>query len=224
MSAGEPPRGEVPPQGDRPLRGDLSPALDVAPGEIVAVVGAPGAGKTALLERIAAATPGTAFVPAGRRVFGSLTVAENLAVGAYRDRRDRALVARRRERVHALFPRLAERAAQGAGTLSGGEQQLLVIARALMSEPALLVLDEPAAGLGPPAVAAVAEALAGVRGAPDATSRDTGGAVVFAEAALGLARRIADRVVLLEAGAVALDAPRARAFADERLGEAYLVR
>ncbi len=188
------------------------PALDVAPGEIVAVVGPPGAGKTALLERIAAATPGAALVPAGRRVFPSLTVAENLAVGAYRDRRDRALVARRVDRVHALFPRLAERAAQRAGTLSGGEQQLLVIARALMSGPALLVLDEPAAGLGPPAVAAVAEALAGA------------GAVVFAESALGLARRIADRVVLLDGGAVVLDAPCATAFADERLGEAYLVR
>jgi len=186
------------------------PAITVAPGEVVAIVGPPGSGKTALLERVVAQTPGAAFVPAGRRIFPSLTVAENLAVGAYRDRGDRALVARRRARVHELFPRLAERGAQRAGTLSGGEQQLLVIARALMSGPSLLVLDEPTAGLGPPAVEAVAQAL----------ERD----VVFAETALRLARRRADRVVLLDAGAVVLDAPRTAALADERLGEAYLVR
>jgi branched-chain amino acid transport system ATP-binding protein len=191
---------------------DAAP-LTIAPGEIVAVVGPPGAGKTALLERIAAATPGAAFVPAGRRIFGSLTVAENLAVGAYRDRRDRALVAQRRERVHALFPRLAERGHQRAGTLSGGEQQLLAIARALMSEPALLVLDEPAAGLGPPAVTAVAEALTG--------------SVVFAEAGLRLARRAADRVVALDNHAVVLDAPATTALANPRLEElmfSHLVR
>jgi branched-chain amino acid transport system ATP-binding protein len=184
--------------------------IAVAPGEIVAVVGPPGAGKTALLERVVAATPGAAFVPAGRRVFASLTVAENLAVGAYRDRRDRALVAQRRERVHALFPRLAERGHQRAGALSGGEQQLLAIARALMSGPSLLVLDDPTAGLGPPAVAAVADALEGD--------------VVFAESALRLSRRRADRVLLLEAGEVVLDAARDVAFADPRLGDAYLVR
>ena len=177
--------------------------IAVAPGEVVAVVGPPGAGKTALLERVVAATAGAAFVPAGRRVFASLTVAENLTVGAYRDRSDRALVAQRRERVQALFPRLAERGEQRAGTLSGGEQQLLVIARALMAEPALLVLDEPTAGLGPPAVAAVADALTG--------------AVVFAEAGLRLARRAADRIVALDRGGVVLDAPRDRALADPRL-------
>jgi len=184
--------------------------IAVGPGEVVAVVGPPGAGKTALLERVVAATPGAAFVPAGRRIFPSLTVAENLAVGAYRVRRDRALVARRRDRVHDLFPRLAERGSQRAGTLSGGEQQLLAIARALMADPELLVLDEPTAGLGPPAVAAVADALVG--------------SVLFAEAALRLARRRADRVVLLEDGVVVLDAARDVAFADPRLGEAYLVR
>jgi branched-chain amino acid transport system ATP-binding protein len=177
--------------------------IEVAAGEVVAVVGPPGAGKTALLERVVAETPGAAFVPAGRRIFGSLTVAENLAVGAYRDRRDRALVAQRRERVHMLFPRLAERGDQRAGTLSGGEQQLLAIARALMSEPALLVLDEPTAGLGPPAVAAVADALTG--------------AVVFAEAGLRLARRVADRIVALDGGEIVFDAPAKSALQDPRL-------
>jgi branched-chain amino acid transport system ATP-binding protein len=185
--------------------------IAVGDGEVVAVVGAAGAGKTRLLEQ-AASAPGAAYVPAGRHVFGSLSVAENLTLGAYRDRRDRALVAERRARVHVLFPRLAERRAQAAGTLSGGEQQLLVVARALMSAPRLLVLDEPSAGLGPPAVAALADAVA-----------HSGGAVLLAEQGLALARRLADRIVLLEDGAVVLDAPRAAALADARLGEAYLL-
>ena len=98
-------------------------------------------------------------------MFGSLTVAENLAVGAYRDRRDKRAVAERLERIHARFPRLAERAGSAPGTLSGGEQQLLVIARALMGAPELLILEDPSAGLGPPAVAAVADALARADGA-----------------------------------------------------------
>jgi branched-chain amino acid transport system ATP-binding protein len=183
--------------------------IAVAPGEIVALVGPAGAGKTALLERVVAASERCAYVPAGRHVFGSLTVAENLTLGAYRDRRDRALVAERRARVHALFPRLAERGAQRAGTLSGGEQQLLVIARAAMSAPGLLVLDEPSAGLGPPALAAVAVAL-----------RSLCAAVLLAERGLALARRCADRVVLVEDGAVVLEAPRD----DPRLAQALVVR
>ena len=187
--------------------------LIVAPGEIVAVAGPPGAGKTALLERVVAATPAAAFVPAGRHVFGSLTVAENLVLGAYRDRRDRSAIANRRAAVEARFPRLAERSGQRAGTLSGGERQLLVIARALMSDPALLVLDEPASGLAPPAIEAVASALA-----------EMSAAVLFAEPGLALARRLADRVVVLDGGAVVLDAPKDAALADPRLGERYLVR
>ena len=96
-------------------------------------------------------------------MFGSLDVAENLAVGAYPHRRDKAAVAARLAQVHARFPRLAERADQTAESLSGGEQQLLVIARALMGAPDLLVLEDPSAGLGPPAIAALVERCAGSR-------------------------------------------------------------
>jgi branched-chain amino acid transport system ATP-binding protein len=180
-------------------------ALDVADGEVVAVVG-----ERVVLADLVPAAPEIAVVPEGRHVFGELTVAENLTLGAYRDRRDRAEVARRRERVHALFPRLAARPGQLARTLSGGEQQLLVIARALMAAPRALVLDEPSAGLGPLAVAAVADALSAA-----------GAAVVFAEQGLALARRAADRVVLVADGAVALDAPRDAALEDPRLNAAF---
>jgi branched-chain amino acid transport system ATP-binding protein len=181
-----------------------------AHGEIVAIVGPPGAGKTAALLAAVAATPGAALVPAGRHVFGSLTVGENLVLGAYRERRDKALVAERLAAVHERFPRLAERTGQRAGTLSGGEQQQLVIARALMSDPPLLALDEPTAGLGPPAVRAVAQALAHA------------GAVIFAEPSLALARTLAHRIVLLDHGTVALDAPRAQALSDPRLADAFM--
>jgi len=207
--------------------------LAVAAGEVVAVVGPTGSGKTALVHAIAGLRPGAeltlagaplaaptpervaragvAFVPEGRRVFPSLSVDENITLGAYRVRRDRALVERRRAEVYARFPRLDERRAQRAGTLSGGEQQMLVIARGLMSGPRLLVLDEPSSGLGPPAVAALAEAVARI----DA-------AVLLADLGLALARRLADRIVLLDEGAVVLDAPREPALADPRLGEQYL--
>jgi branched-chain amino acid transport system ATP-binding protein len=175
--------------------------LDVADGEVVALVG----DRIVLADRVGASAE-VAVVPEGRHVFGELTVAENLALGAYRDRRDRAEVARRRERVHAQFPLLASRPDQLARTLSGGEQQLLVIARALMSAPRVLVLDEPSAGLGPPAVAAVGQALAA-----------SGAAVVLAEQGLALARSAADRIVLVQDGAVVLDAPPSVVFQDHRL-------
>ncbi|HEY6890886.1 MAG TPA: ATP-binding cassette domain-containing protein, partial [Solirubrobacter sp.] len=160
-------------------------------------------------ERVGADFPGRlGLVPEGRPVFGSLTVGENLAVGAYRDRRDKRIVAERLATVHGRFPHLAERAHQLAGTLSGGEQQLLVIARALMGAPELLILVEPSAGLAPPAVNAVAEALEGLT-------------VLIADEQLALARR-ADRIVLVEDDAIVLDQPRAQALADERLGVGYI--
>jgi len=218
-----------------PLRG-LS--LTVAAGEVVALVGHEGAGKPAAAEVVAGvrrselgalrlagadvtgadagrmARLGVGFVPEGRRVFPGLTVAENLTLGAYRDRRDRALVDDRRAAVLARFPLLAERRAQSAATLSGGERQLLVIARALMGGPRLLVLDEPSAGLSPRAVELVAVALEEVRAG--------GTAVLLCERGLVLPRRLADRVLLLEDGRVVLAAPRVLALADPRLGAGYL--
>lgn len=146
---------------------------------------------------------GVSYVPAGRRVFAGLTVDENLALGAYRVRRDPAAVAAGRRRAYALFPRLADRPAQRAGTLSGGEQQMLVIARGLMTDPRVLVLDEPSAGLGPMVIDALAEALAAVR--------DAGTAILFADEGLALTRRLADRILLFEDGRVdrvAADDPR----------------
>jgi branched-chain amino acid transport system ATP-binding protein len=147
------------------------------------------------------------FVPSGGRVFGSLTVAENLAVGAYPHRRDKAVVAERLAQVHERFPPL--RPDQIAASLSGGEKQLLVIARALMGAPERLVLEDPTAGLGPPAIATLAEALRGLE-------------AVIAEESLALARLVADRIVLVDAGREVLDAPREEALEDPRLGVGYI--
>jgi branched-chain amino acid transport system ATP-binding protein len=182
--------------------------IAVARGEILAVVGHDGAPIRAAAAVASAYGGRLGHVPAGRPVFGSLTVAENLAVGAYRDRRDKAAVRERLARVRERFPRLAQRHDQHAGTLSGGEQQLLVIARALMGAPDLLILEEPSAGLAPPAIQAVADALEGLT-------------VLIADEQLALARH-ADRIVLLSDDAVVLDAPRAQALADERLGVGYI--
>jgi branched-chain amino acid transport system ATP-binding protein len=204
----------------------------VAAGEAVALVGHEGAGKTAAAEAVAGvrrptggtvalggedvtAAPagrraGLAYVPEGRRVFPGLSVEENLTLGAYRDRRRRDVVAQRRDAVLAAFPALAGRRGQSAATLSGGERQLLVIARALMGGPRVLVLDEPSSGLGPRAVELVAGALESVRA--------QGTAILLAERGLVLPRRLADRILLLEDGRVVLDAERDAALADPRLG------
>jgi branched-chain amino acid transport system ATP-binding protein len=183
--------------------------IEIGSGEVVAVVGHDGGPARAARAVAQRHTGRLGSVPAGRHVFGSLTVAENLAVGAYRDRRDKPGVAERLARVHARFPRLAERSQQPAATLSGGEQQLLVIARALMGAPDLLVLEDPSAGLGPPAIAAVAQALRGLT-------------VLIADEQLALAREVADRIVLVRDDRVVLDAPRTQALADPRLGLAYI--
>ena len=180
--------------------------IDLARGEIVAAVGHDGA-PARLAQAIARGFDGRlGHVPAGRRVFGSLTVAENLAVGAYGERR---ALRERRNALYERFPRLAERQRQTAGTLSGGEQQLLVIARALMGAPELLILEDPSAGLGPPAIAAVADAIRGLT-------------VLIADEGLSLARAVANRVVLLEDDRIVLDLPTAQALEDERRGLGYI--
>jgi branched-chain amino acid transport system ATP-binding protein len=182
--------------------------LSVGKGELVAVLGANGAGKSTLLRSImglvsisgtirfhgqalprrhtvAAARRGIVLVPEGRGIFGPMSVAENLQLGAYTIGGRGAEFRRRRERVLSLFPRLAERLAQAAGSMSGGEQQMLAIGRALMAAPQLLLLDEPSLGLAPKIAADILETLGRL-------NRD-GLSVVLVEQkaplALGLARR-----------------------------------
>lgn len=188
-------------------------SFDVATGECVAVVGANGAGKSTLGKAIARLVPatgevryggrelprdavraGVVYVPEGRMVFPQMTVEDNLRVGAFAVRR--AFDWReRRDVVFERMPRLAERARVRAGLLSGGEQQLLAIARALMARPSLLVLDEPSLGLSPAAVRAVSEFLADL-------GREFSVSTVVLEQNTAFAARIADRGVLLRLGEV----------------------
>jgi branched-chain amino acid transport system ATP-binding protein len=209
--------------------------LQVAEGEIVTLLGANGAGKTTTLRTISrllrprageirldgrplASIPahalvrhGVSHVPEGRRVFPGMTVRENLLMGAYHDRRHARADT---ERVFALFPRLAERAAQTGGTLSGGEQQMLAIGRALMSRPRLMLLDEPSMGLAPMVVATIFEVIAEINRA--------GVSVLLVEQNAAQALRIADRGYVLETGEVVLDGAASSLLADDRVRRAYL--
>jgi len=221
--------------GDMPVLWDVS--LAVHPGELVAVIGSNGAGKTTLLHTVAGllwptrgtirldgveiqALPahvrpdrGLALVPEGGQPFPLLTVRENLEVGAYRARA-RARVAANLERAWALFPRLREREHQLAGTLSGGERQMLAIARALMSEPRLLLLDEPSLGLAPLVVEQVFVVL-------DALRRD-GLTILLVEQNVQQALELADRAYVLESGRV-VRAGEARALlADPAVAQHFL--
>ena len=193
--------------------------LEVSEGEIVALLGANGAGKTTTLRsisntvrksgdvvfagrRITRRAPetiarlGIAHVPEGRGVFGELTVRENLKVGAY-TRRDRAGVKRDVEGMLDRFVRLREREQQPAGTLSGGEQQMLVLGRALMARPRLLMLDEPSLGLAPLIVRDIFDILATL-------NREQGVTVLVVEQNASLALRTSDRAAVLEVGRVVL--------------------
>jgi len=210
--------------------------LHVDKGELVCLIGANGAGKTTTLKAIAGAlapaggsvrlegreiggTPahelvrrGLALVPEGRGVFARLTVGENLRMGAYC--RDDAGIEPDLERVYALFPRLRERRRQVAGTLSGGEQQMLAIGRALMSRPRLLLCDEPSLGLAPLVVQEIMRLLARLR--------EGGTTVLLVEQNARLALRFADRAYVLEVGRVALSGASADLLADDQLKAAYL--
>ncbi|ODU08643.1 MAG: ABC transporter ATP-binding protein [Rubrivivax sp. SCN 71-131] len=212
--------------------------LRVGEHEVVVMLGANGAGKTTLLKAIAglvASAPATrielagqplqalparlrveagiALVPEGRGIFGELTVRENLALGAY-PRRARAAEAHNLERVLALFPRLAERLSQTARTMSGGEQQMVAIGRALMSAPRLLLLDEPSLGLAPLMCLELFRALKQVRA--------TGVSILLVEQNAKRSLAIADRGYLLENGRIAGEGSAAQLLADPAVQAAYL--
>jgi branched-chain amino acid transport system ATP-binding protein len=209
--------------------------LEVAPGEIVGLLGANGSGKTTTLRamsgllrpsagevrlgdrRLDGLAPhevvaaGVTHVPEGRRVFGRMSVQDNLEMGAYTDPRAARTAL---SRVLALLPVLAERRGQQAGTLSGGEQQLLALGRALMSSPRVLLLDEPSTGLAPQAVQAVLEVLAGL--AADGT------AVLLVEQDAEVALSLVSRAYVLETGRVVAAGPAAQLRGDPLVRAAYL--
>ena len=210
--------------------------LAVAEGELVALVGANGAGKTTLLRCLSGVQPltggtirfdgsditrlsaqrrvatGIAQVPEGRQVFGPLSVEDNLLLGGYRRRGGD--VAADLDRMYALFPILRDKRGQAAGTLSGGQQQMLAIARALMSHPRLLLLDEPSMGLAPLLVAEIFQAVQDLKA--------QGTTIFLVEQNATAALAIADRGYVLETGAVVMHGTGAELLADDRVKAAYL--
>ncbi|HET7343422.1 MAG TPA: ABC transporter ATP-binding protein [Methylomirabilota bacterium] len=214
-------------------------SLEVRAGEIVALIGSNGAGKTTTLRAIAGLLPlragtvelegrrlsglgsaaivaaGIAHVPEGRQLFPTMTVWENLELGA-RSAEGHARRAETLARVFALFPRLAERRSQVAGTLSGGEQQMVAIGRALMARPRLLMLDEPSLGLAPVVVSAIFANLAAI-------NRD-GLTILLVEQNVLRALRCSQRAYVLENGTITLAGESAALLADERIKRAYLGR
>ena len=212
-------------------------SLEVAEGAIVAIVGANGAGKTTLIRTIAgmlrpargsirlrgndiAGLPshrvcnlGIGQVAEGRQVFPTLTVLENLEMGAMLPRA-RAEQAQNLERVFALFPKLAERKAQAAGTLSGGEQQMLAIGRCLMGKPDLVMFDEPSLGLAPAIVQDLLKTIRDLNGA--------GLTCVLVEQNVAVSLKLASRAYVLENGRVTLSGTGAELLADDRVRQAYL--
>jgi branched-chain amino acid transport system ATP-binding protein len=211
--------------------------LRVAAGELVTLIGANGAGKTTALKALAGlvrpaagrilyngiditARPafelvrqGLALVPEGRGVFGRLTVEENLAMGAY-SRRDRAGIAADFDRVYGLLPRLAERRRQPGGTLSGGEQQMLAIGRALLSRPRMLLLDEPSMGLAPLMVHTIFEAIRAITA--------EGVTLLLVEQNAKLALETCQRGYVMESGLIALADDASRLLANPQVRQAYL--
>jgi branched-chain amino acid transport system ATP-binding protein len=211
-------------------------SLVLSEGEIVTLIGANGAGKTTTLRAIMGLVPpsagevrycgestrtvpthrlvrqGLVLVPEGRIVFANLSVQENLEMGAYA-RRDRGIAADF-EKVFMLFPRLKERRKQTAGTLSGGEQQMLAIGRALMSKPRVLLLDEPSLGLAPIVVHAIFEAIEEIH--------RTGVPVLLVEQNANAALRHSKRAYVLETGSVALEGTSAEVASNPKVKEAYL--
>ena len=211
-------------------------SFHVQQGEILALVGANGAGKTTTLRAISGMLPfegsvvlegrdlrgltpdrvlrlGLSHVPEGRGIFGGLTVMENLQLGAW-IRRDKAGRAHDLEMVMDVFPRLRERVAQLAGTLSGGEQQMLALARARMSNARILILDEPSMGLAPKLVQEVFAVLRQLN--------ERGVTILLVEQNANMALRLAHRACLLETGNLVLEGPASELLVNPRVREAYL--
>ena len=215
-------------------------SFDVAEGEIVTLIGANGAGKTTSLRGVAGAMlprrgqiifsghditdlpayrralAGIALVPEGRRVFPALTVRENLEMGGFKFRADRGKLRSQMERVMEMFPRLRERAGQAAGTLSGGEQQMLALSRALMSEPRLLCMDEPSLGLAPLVVQDIFRSIRAANAA--------GTSILLVEQNARYALETASRGYVLQTGAIIASGLCAVLKQDERVKQAYLGR
>lgn len=212
-------------------------SLEIAPGELVALIGSNGAGKTTTLKTLAGllhpvsgqirydgknlhnvaahqrVSMGIALVPEGRGVFACLTVAENLQMGAY-SRSDQHEIAADLVRMYELFPRLAERRDQLAGTLSGGEQQMVAMARALMSDPRLLMLDEPSMGLAPPMVQKIFGTIRDIAA--------LGMSILLVEQNARLALQVAQRGYVMEGGAIALAGASGELLGSEAVRRAYL--
>jgi branched-chain amino acid transport system ATP-binding protein len=212
-------------------------AFEVHPGEIVTLIGSNGAGKSTTLRCISGlikprkgsvslkgeniskleghevVAKGICHSPEGRRIFPKMSVSENLELGAFL-RNDKVGIAEDRTRVLDLFPRLQERLNQQAGTMSGGEQQMLAVARAMMGRPVLLMLDEPSMGLAPVLVDLIFETIA--------TIREQGTAILLVEQNALAALRVADYAYVLESGSLKLKGPAADLADDEQVAKAYL--
>ena len=212
-------------------------SFEVNQGEVVALVGANGAGKTTILHTISGLIPakkgsilfdgqeltkipahkivsmGMAHVPEGRRIFQQLTVYENLKLGAF-TRNDKTEIADSLEYVYSRFPRLEERKSQIAGTLSGGEQQMLAMGRALMSKPRIILMDEPSMGLSPLLVSAIFDIIKVIR--------EGGTTVLLVEQNARKALSVADRAYVLETGNITLSGPASDLLNDESVKKAYL--
>ncbi|WP_353728482.1 ABC transporter ATP-binding protein [Mesorhizobium sp.] len=212
-------------------------SLDVARGAIVTLIGANGAGKSTLLRSVSGilrprsgsvrfaganientpahliARSGIAHVPEGRRLFAKLTVDENLMMGSFR-RNDRKAIEEDRQRMLEMFPRLRERIGQISGTLSGGEQQMVAMARALMSKPRMLLLDEPSMGLSPLMVDFVFETISKINA--------QGMTILLVEQNASLALQIAANAYVIESGCISLEGSGVSLLQDGRVREAYL--
>ncbi len=212
-------------------------SFEVNEGEVIALIGANGAGKTTTLHALTGLIPaksgsiklngteltkipahkivemGMAHVPEGRRIFQHLTVLDNLKLGAY-TRKDKANIEKDMQMVYDRFPRLAERKSQIAGTLSGGEQQMLAMGRALMSNPKIIVMDEPSMGLSPILVSEIFDIITSIR--KDGTT------VLLVEQNAKKALAIADRAYVLETGNIVLNGKASDLINDESIKKAYL--